>query len=362
MGVSSLISEKVPAYIGNYTKGRTAEISEITIHHMSGKLTARRCGELFQVIGRNGSTHYGIGYAGEIANYVDENDTAWANSNWEANCRAVTIETSNNVNAYPWSVSDASLKSLIKLVADIAKRNKLGKLVKGKNLTWHQMYAATDCPGPYLLSKIDYICDEVNRINGYFADGSKGEIAGTDKPRLADELILYFKGKTTGTNSYGWECAVDKNGVVLENPTYRGNSEIPIGGKVISAHGKAAKWLKKTVKMGYLVWAENGTLKVSQKQHRSVDNVNGIRSTGMLCVYRDRATSNTNPYGYEVAVDKNGIILNAPVYGKGHMEVPKDGFVISGHANGEGSGGEFVKKYCKKGKKVKFDGKIITID
>ena len=53
---------------------------------------------------------------------------------------------------------------MIKLCADIAKRNKLGKLVKGKNLTWHKMYANTDCPGPYLMSKLDYIVKEANKI------------------------------------------------------------------------------------------------------------------------------------------------------------------------------------------------------
>ena len=153
MSISSLATLKVPAYSGNYTKGRFSKISEITIHHMSGRLTAQRCGEIFQAVGRGGSSHYGIGYDGQIASYVDEADTAWTNSNWASNCRAVTIETSNSLNAYPWPVSDAALNSLIKLVADIAKRNNLGTLVKGKNLTWHRMYAATDCPGDYLLSK-----------------------------------------------------------------------------------------------------------------------------------------------------------------------------------------------------------------
>ena len=62
----------------------------------------------------------------------------------------------------PKKVSDASLNSLIKLVADIAKRNNLGTLVKGKNLTWHSIYSNTACPGAYLLSKMDYIATEAN--------------------------------------------------------------------------------------------------------------------------------------------------------------------------------------------------------
>ena len=96
MSNSSLATIQVPAYTGNYTKGRENTIKEITIHHMAGRLTAKRCGELFQAVGRNGSTHYGIGYDGVIGQYVDEADTAWANSNRAANHRAVTIETAND--------------------------------------------------------------------------------------------------------------------------------------------------------------------------------------------------------------------------------------------------------------------------
>lgn len=377
MAYSPLATERVPAHTNNYTKGRyvdfytasnkgikptqLSKISEITIHHMSGKLTARRCGELFQAPGRGGSSHYGIGYDGQIACYVDENDTAWTNSNWASNCRAVTIETSNDINAYPWSVSDASLKSLIKLVADIAKRNNLGTLVKGKNLTWHKMYGNTDCPGDYLLGKMDYIVSEANKlISGKAPDGSKGEIAGTDKPRFSDELVLYYNGSRALTNQYGFECACDKHGVILENPAYKGGTAIPQGGKVISGHGKAGEWMKKNLKAGYLVWVENGVLKVSKKQHRSVDGVNVGRGSNMLIVY-DKGVVNTNPYGYEVQI-KDGKAVSAPVYGKGKMQLPKGGFVLSGHLlNKTDSAGWWIYKNIKKGTKVTYENGVITI-
>lgn len=166
MAVSPLATESYPAYAGNYSgpEART-NITEVTVHHMAGILSAAQCGAIFQRPGRNGSSHYGIGVNGEIGWYVDENCVAWTNSNWPSNQRAVTIETSNCEIGGDWKVSDASLKSLIKLVADIAKRNGLGTLVPGKNLTWHSMYASTSCPGPYLLSKMQYIADEANKIN-----------------------------------------------------------------------------------------------------------------------------------------------------------------------------------------------------
>lgn len=167
MSKSSLVQANVPAYEGNYTVGRSGRrIEAITIHHMAGVLTAEQCGEIFQAVGRNGSSHYGIGNDGKIAQYVDEANTAWTNSNWDSNCKSVTIETSNCEFGGDWRVSDAALNSLIKLVADIAKRNNLGTLVKGKNVTWHSMFTSTTCPGNYLLSKMDYIINEANKING----------------------------------------------------------------------------------------------------------------------------------------------------------------------------------------------------
>ena len=164
MSNSSLTQIIVPADEGNYTKGRSGRsIEAITIHHMAGRLTAKQCGRIFQAKGRYGSSHYGVGYDGSIANYVDEEDTAWTNSNWDSNCKSVTIETSDNDNS--WYVNDITLNALIKLVADIAKRRNLGTLVPGKNLTWHSMFTNTTCPGNYLRSKMQYIADEANKIN-----------------------------------------------------------------------------------------------------------------------------------------------------------------------------------------------------
>lgn len=163
---SDLVNVVVPAYEGNFTYGRSGYgINAITIHHMAGVLSAEQCGYIFQQVGRYGSSHYGIGNDGRIGQYVGEENTAWTNSNWESNCQSVTIETSNCATGGDWPVSDAALNSLIRLVADIAKRNNLGHLIPGQNLTWHSMFAATECPGPYLLARIDYIAQEANKIN-----------------------------------------------------------------------------------------------------------------------------------------------------------------------------------------------------
>lgn len=165
MSNSSLATKKYMAHRNNYSTGRSGrKIEKVTIHHMAGVLSAKQCGSIFQNGSRGASANYGIGKNGEIALFVDEKNTSYADANWDSNCKSVTIETSNNKTGGNWTVSDEVLNSLIKLVADILKRNNLGKAVKGKNITWHSMYAATTCPGNYLRGKMDYIVDEVNKI------------------------------------------------------------------------------------------------------------------------------------------------------------------------------------------------------
>lgn len=227
MSKSSLVNVNVPAYEGNYTKGRSGrKIEAITIHHMAGRLTAEQCGKIFQKVGRYGSSHYGVGYDGSIANYVDEEDTAWTNSNWDSNCKSVTIETSDNDNS--WYVNDITLNALIKLVADIAKRRNLGKLVPGKNLTWHSMFTNTTCPGDYLRSKMQYIADEANKINN---------------ESTSNEVNVYYMART---QKHGWLKEV-KN---LED--YAGWENSPITGLAIKVdkgsiryrvHLKGKGWL-----------------------------------------------------------------------------------------------------------------------
>ncbi len=164
---STLVARFIPAHAGNYTKNRTAQgsaITEITVHHCAGVTSIDSMGELWQNADRGASSHYGVSET-EIGQYVNESDVAWTNGDWEANCRAVTIETSNCGGAPEWPVSDTTFQTLVTLVADIACRNGLGKLTKGKNLTWHSMYESTACPGPYLFGKLDELVDKANAIN-----------------------------------------------------------------------------------------------------------------------------------------------------------------------------------------------------
>lgn len=132
---------------------------------MAGKLTAKRCGELFQDPSRGASANYGIGYNGEIICYVDESNRAYTSSNKSNDCQAITIEVANSQNGGNWPISNASWDSLVNLCIDICKRYGFRLTYDGTpngSLTRHNMFAATACPGPYLQGRFNELVDIVN--------------------------------------------------------------------------------------------------------------------------------------------------------------------------------------------------------
>ena len=138
------------------TYNPTGVIDKIAIHHMAGKMTAKRCAEMHYKSSGSSANYY-IGYEGEICLGVDESRRAWTTGDRECDSYAVTIEVSNDINKAPWTVSQKSYESLIKLVADICIRNKIKepKFTGSKNgvLVMHRWYQSTSCPGDYLASK-----------------------------------------------------------------------------------------------------------------------------------------------------------------------------------------------------------------
>lgn len=157
----------------DYTKispnssARTAKISKITIHHMAGNLSVESCGKLFETTSRQASSNYGVGTDGRVGLYVDESRRAWTSSNRDNDNCAVTIEVANDGGAPDWHISDKALAKTIDLCEDICRRNGIKKLNftgdRAGNLTMHKWFANTQCPGPYLESKFQYIADEVNK-------------------------------------------------------------------------------------------------------------------------------------------------------------------------------------------------------
>lgn len=147
------------------TKPRVYPITKITIHHMAGNMSIEQCGRVFQ--SRQACSQYGIDGNGRVGQYCLEENRAWCSANYDNDHRAINIEVANDGGAPNWHVSDKALAKLIDLCVDICKRNGIKKLNytgdKNGNLTMHQFFVATACPGPYLKSKFPWIAEEVNK-------------------------------------------------------------------------------------------------------------------------------------------------------------------------------------------------------
>lgn len=222
----------------NYTKlspnysARQNEIKKITIHHMAGNLSVEACGNVFASSSRQASSNYGIGSDGRVGMYVEEKNRSWCSSNANNDHQAVTIEVANDQIGGDWHVSDTALAKLIELCVDICKRNGIERLnytgdTTG-NLTRHNMFVATTCPGPYLQSKFEYIAEEVNkRLQPQETDQKENSTSTTYKVQAGDTVAAicrkFYNGKSTQTE---WDLIKNTNGLDSNYTIYTGQTLI----------------------------------------------------------------------------------------------------------------------------------------
>lgn len=169
----------------NKTSPRNHVIDTITIHCIVGQWTAKQGCDYFATTDRECSANYVVGKDGSIGLSVEEKDRSWCSSSSSNDHRAITIEVASDT-AHPYAVTDEAYNALIKLVADICKRNGIKKLlwkadksligqVDKQNMTVHRWFANKSCPGEYLYSRHSDIAAKVNALLG----DSAGETAQT---------------------------------------------------------------------------------------------------------------------------------------------------------------------------------------
>lgn len=173
MSNSSLVNYKLLS--PNHSGIRKHAIDTVSIHCMAGNLTVEQCGRLFANPNTQASSNYGIGSDGRIALYVEEKNRSWCTSSAANDNRAITIEVANTVGYEPYPVSDAAYDSLIKLLADICKRNGIPELrwradpslignTAKQNMTVHRWFANKSCPGTWLYQRHGQIAADVNKL------------------------------------------------------------------------------------------------------------------------------------------------------------------------------------------------------
>ena len=210
---------------------RTHPIDRITIHHMAGCGSIEACGALFQSQ-RVASANYGIGGDGRIACYVPEDHRSIASCSFSNDDRAINIEVANCTCEPDWKVSDAAFAALIDLCTDICQRYGFRLRYTGDtegNLTMHRWFAATACPGPYLMGRFPEIAELVNARLPEVAEPEVNQVQLWQKAAMEDGFDFPEYG---ADGIWGDECrAVARQAVVRQRLEYK--------------HRNLTRWLQK---------------------------------------------------------------------------------------------------------------------
>ena len=227
----------------NHSGQRTHSIDRITPHCVVGQLSAESICGCFTSASKQASCNYGIGYDGKVSLCVEEKNRSWCSSSKANDQRAVTIECASDRKG-PYAFNDKVYQSLIKLCADICKRNGKTKLLwlgnKNKALSYqpkpdemvltvHRWFANKSCPGNWLYARMGDLAEKVN-----------AQLGSSAPPEPTGKAELYRVRKA-------WADSKTQKGVfkVLENakkcaddnPGYSvfdggGKKIYPIGGMV----------------------------------------------------------------------------------------------------------------------------------
>ena len=160
---SELITKEILS--PNFSDRNGQRITKITIHHAAGVISGENLAKIFLVPRRCASCNYAIGKDGEIIGVVPEEKRSWCSGSRDNDEQAITIEVSNCGGKPTWEVSETVMKSLIKLCADICRRYCIVPYFNGTkeaSMTFHYMFQATECPGPYIRNHVKDIVDQIN--------------------------------------------------------------------------------------------------------------------------------------------------------------------------------------------------------
>ena len=159
----------------NHSGQRTHSIDRISPHCVVGQVTAESLGNIFSKSSYKASSNYGIDKDGRVGMYVEEKNRSWCTSSNANDQRAVTIECASDTTS-PYRMNNAVYEILIKLCADICRRNGKKKLLwfgdKNKSLNYsprsdemvitvHRWFANKSCPGDWLYSRLGDLAKRV---------------------------------------------------------------------------------------------------------------------------------------------------------------------------------------------------------
>lgn len=260
----------------NHSGQRMHSIDRITPHCVVGQLSAESICGCFTSTSRQASCNYGIGTDGKVSLCVEEKNRSWCSSSNANDQRAVTIECASDKTS-PYAMNEAVYQSLIKLCADICKRNGKSKLLwlgdKNKTLNYspksdemvltvHRWFSNKSCPGDWLYSRLGDLASRVTAQLG----GASTNVSGSQLYRVqtgafskktnADTLEEKLKTK-------GFDTFMVQNG---------GLYKVQVGAYSVRANAEAMMKKVKTAGFDAFITTTSGSA-VSSSNSKSIDTL-----------------------------------------------------------------------------------------
>lgn len=200
-----------------------------------------------------GSGYNWLYYNVSVGNYISVNSntvSVWADKQAYDAGNNTTVTYGNRYSTLP--VAEKAGYSFI------GWTDENGKIITSESI----VYSTTDVT---LFAKWEKLCAVTfDEMGGKIVSDAKTAVAsGINVSRKSNSLVIYAGLSSTGTNSYGREVVIDKNGIVTAVYPYgTGNTSIPDGCTVLSGIGTMDTWIRDNISKGNHVKINGYNIKV----------------------------------------------------------------------------------------------------
>jgi peptidoglycan hydrolase-like protein with peptidoglycan-binding domain len=175
----------------------------VVIHHVAG---TNGLSYVANANTRNSHPTYHIARSGAVTGIVNPSRRPHSTGG-APDPNAVSFEVDNSSTGGDWPISSESLNSLIDVIVYHASQSPRAGRGFAKNqpsvaqseffIAWHSQYKATACPGPFIMSQLDYIVDECNKRASGVAPSTPAPapVSNSGKPALSSSLRIGSTGE-----------------------------------------------------------------------------------------------------------------------------------------------------------------------
>lgn len=184
-------------------------INGVVIHHVAG---TNGLSYVANANTRNSHPTYHIARSGAVTGIVNPSRRPHSTGG-APDPNAVSFEIDNASAGGDWPITSEALESLIDVIVFHASQSPRAGRGFAKNqpsvaqseffIAWHSQYKATACPGPFIMSQLDYIVDECNKRASGVAPSTPSATPvapepapETSKPALSNSLRIGSTGNS----------------------------------------------------------------------------------------------------------------------------------------------------------------------